>query len=98
MSKQKSGQVGMREIAEKANVSIGTVSHVVNGTAVVRPKLKLRVLEAIRDLGFQPNALAQGMRHNRIRMLGMIIPDITNPFFPGVVRGAEDVAFKESYR
>jgi len=99
MKKPKAGsQVTMREIAERADVSIGTVSHVINGTAVVRPKLKLRVLEAVRNLGFQPSALAQGMRRNRIRMLGIIVPDITNPFFPGVVRGAEDVAFKESYR
>jgi len=88
----------MRQIAERADVSIGTVSHVVNHSARVRPKLRERVLEAIRSLGFQPSALAQGLRTNRTRMLGMIIPDITNPFFPGVVRGAEDVAFKHSYR
>lgn len=93
-----SGKVTMREIAQRAKVSLGTVSHVVNGTAAVRPKLKARVLEAIRNLGFQPSALAQGLRQNRIRMLGMIVPDITNPFFPAVVRGAEDVAFRESYR
>ena len=90
--------VTMRQIAERADVSIGTVSHVVNGTAKVRPKLRDRVLEAIRSLGFQPSALAQGLRTNRTRMLGMIIPDITNPFFPSIVRGAEDVAFKHSYR
>jgi DNA-binding LacI/PurR family transcriptional regulator len=88
----------MRQIAVRAAVSIGTVSHVINGTARVRPKLRERVLEAIHSLGFQPSALAQGLRTNRTRMLGMIIPDITNPFFPGVVRGAEDVAFKHSYR
>jgi len=70
-------------IAEEANVSIGTVSHVINSTAVVRPKLKLRVLETIRNPGFQPSAVAQGMRRNRLRMLGTIVPDITNPFFPG---------------
>lgn len=93
-----SGQVTMRQIAERAQVSIGTVSHVVNGTARVRTKLRLRVQEAIRNLGFQPSALAQGLRLNRTRMLGMIIPDITNPFFPGVVRGAEDIAFRHSYR
>lgn len=90
--------VTMRQIAERARVSIGTVSHVVNGTAPVRPKLRERVLEVIRNLGFQPSALAQGLRTNRTRMIGMIIPDITNPFFPGLVRGAEDVAFKHSYR
>jgi DNA-binding LacI/PurR family transcriptional regulator len=88
----------MRQIAERANVSIGTVSHVINQTAKVRPKLRDRVLEAVRSMGYQPSALAQGLRRNRTNMLGMVIPDITNPFFPGVVRGVEDVAFKRSFR
>jgi DNA-binding LacI/PurR family transcriptional regulator len=90
--------VTMRQIAERAKVSIGTVSHVINGTATVRAHLRDRVTEAIRALGYQPSALAQGLRRKRTTMLGMIIPDVTNPFFPGVVRGAEDVAFKHSYR
>lgn len=88
----------MRQIAERAGVSIGTVSHVINETARVRPKLRERVLEAIRSMGYQPSALAQGLRKNRTNMLGMVIPDITNPFFPGVVRGVEDVAYKRSFR
>lgn len=88
----------MRQIAERAQVSIGTVSHVINETATVRPKLRERVLEAIRSLGYQPSALARGLRQNRTNMLGMVIPDITNPFFPGVVRGVEDVAYKRSFR
>jgi DNA-binding LacI/PurR family transcriptional regulator len=90
--------VTMRQIAERAGVSIGTVSHVINETATVRPKLRERVIEAIRSMGYQPSALAQGLRKNRTNMLGMVIPDITNPFFPGVVRGVEDVAYKRSFR
>jgi DNA-binding LacI/PurR family transcriptional regulator len=90
--------VTMRQIAERAGVSIGTVSHVINETATVRPKLRDRVLDAIRSMGYQPSALAQGLRKNRTNMLGMVIPDITNPFFPGVVRGVEDVAYKRSFR
>jgi LacI family transcriptional regulator len=90
--------VTMRQIAERAKVSIGTVSHVINETAAVRPKLRERVLDAIRSMGYQPSALAQGLRRNRTNMLGMVIPDITNPFFPGVVRGVEDVAYKRSFR
>jgi len=90
--------VTMRQIAERADVSIGTVSHVINGTAKVREKLRVRVVEAIRRLGYQPSQLARGLRRNQTSMLGMIIPDITNPFFPGVVRGVEDVAYKRSYR
>jgi DNA-binding LacI/PurR family transcriptional regulator len=90
--------VTMRQIAERAQVSIGTVSHVINETAAVRPKLRERVLEAIRSMGYQPSALAQGLRKNRTNMLGMVIPDITNPFFPSVVRGVEDVAYKRAFR
>ena len=90
--------VTMRQIAERAEVSIGTVSHVINGTAKVREKLRLRVVEAIRSLGYQPSQLARGLRRNQTSMLGMIIPDVTNPFFPAVVRGVEDVAYKRSFR
>jgi LacI family transcriptional regulator, galactose operon repressor len=88
----------MKQIAERAQVSLGTVSHVVNGTAVVREKLRKRVLEAIASLGYQPSQLARGLRRNSTNMLGMVIPDITNPFFPSVVRGVEDAAFKASFR
>ncbi|MGA2857876.1 MAG: LacI family DNA-binding transcriptional regulator [Candidatus Sulfotelmatobacter sp.] len=90
--------VTMRQIAERARVSIGTVSHVINGTAKVREKLKQRVLEAIRSLGYQPSQLARGLRRNQTSMLVMIIPDVTNPFFPAVVRGVEDVAYQSSLR
>jgi len=88
----------MRQIAERAKVSIGTVSHVINDTATVREKLRERVLEAIRSLGYQPSQLARGLRRNQTNMLVMIIPDVTNPFFPAVIRGVEDVAYKSSLR
>ena len=90
--------VTMRQIAERARVSIGTVSHVINDTAKVREKLRQRVLEAIRSLGYQPSQLARGLRRNQTSMLVMIIPDVTNPFFPAVVRGVEDVAYSSSLR
>jgi LacI family transcriptional regulator len=90
--------VTMRQIAERADVSIGTVSHVINDTAKVREKLRQRVLDAIRSLGYQPSQLARGLRRNQTDILVMIIPDITNPFFPAVVRGVEDVAYKHSLR
>jgi len=90
--------VTMRQIAQRAKVSIGTVSHVINDTATVREKLRARVLEAIRSLGYQPSQLARGLRRNQTNMLVMIIPDVTNPFFPAVIRGVEDVAYKSSLR
>jgi len=88
----------MRQIAKRAGVSIGTVSHVINGTAGVRDNLRQRVLEAIRHLNYQPSQLGRGLRRSRTSMLGMIIPDVTNPFFPAVVRGVEDIAYSRSYR
>jgi len=88
----------MHQIARAAAVSLGTVSHVINGTATVREPLRHRVLAAVKSLGYEPNELSRGLRLNRTNIIGVIIPDITNPFFPGVVRGIEDVAYKDSYR
>jgi LacI family transcriptional regulator len=88
----------MRQIAERADVSIGTVSHVINDTAKVREKLRQRVMDAIQSLGYQPSQLARGLRRNQTNIVVMIMPDITNPFFPAVVRGVEDVAYKHSLR
>src|SRR5207245_211584 len=90
--------VTMRQIADRAEVSIGTVSHVINDTAKVREKLRQRVLDAIRSLGYQPSQLARGLRRNQTNIVVVIMPDITNPFFPAVVRGMEDVAYRHSLR
>ena len=81
-----------------AGVSLGTVSHVLNNTAGVREATRQRVMEAVQLAGYQPSQLARGLRRDKTNMIGMIIPDITNPFFPAVVRGAEDVAFSKGYR
>lgn len=88
----------MKQIAAKAGVSLGTVSHVLNNSARVREELKKKVLDAVNVLGYQPSELARGLRRDKTNMIGMIIPDVTNPFFPAVVRGAEDVAFANGYR
>src|ERR1039457_7650440 len=88
----------MKQIAAKAGVSLGTVSHVLNNSARVREKLRKQVFDAVEALGYQPSELARGLRRDKTNMIGMIIPDVTNPFFPAVVRGAEDVAFSNGYR
>ncbi|MGD0893556.1 MAG: LacI family DNA-binding transcriptional regulator [Terracidiphilus sp.] len=98
MSTKPDARVTMHQIARAASVSLGTVSHVINGTAKVREPLRQRVLKAIATLGYEPNELSRGLRLNRTNIIGMIIPDITNPFFPAVVRGVEDVAYRDSYR
>jgi DNA-binding LacI/PurR family transcriptional regulator len=88
----------MKEIAKMARVSIGTVSHVLNNSASVREPARKRVMEAIQAARYRPNQLARGLRRDKTNMIGMIIPDVTNPFFPAVVRGAEDMAFSNGYR
>ncbi|MGD0912724.1 MAG: LacI family DNA-binding transcriptional regulator [Terracidiphilus sp.] len=88
----------MKDIARIAGVSLGTVSHVLNDSAGVREPLRQRVLQAVQAAGYQPSQLARALRRDKTNMIGMIIPDITNPFFPAVVRGAEDVAFSNGYR
>ena len=88
----------MKQVARMAGVSLGTVSHVLNNTAGVSETLRKRVLEVVDVLGYQPSQLARGLRRDKTNMIGMIIPDITNPFFPAVVRGAEDAAFGSGYR
>jgi LacI family transcriptional regulator len=92
------GRVTIKDIATEAGVSLGTISNVINGNVTVRPATRKRVTEAIRALGYQPSMLARSLRQNRTAMIGMVIPDITNPFFPAVVRGVEDVAFQNSFR
>src|SRR2546430_15611872 len=85
----------IKEIANRAGVSIGTVSNVVTGHRHVSAPLKEKVRAAIRDLDYHPNHVARSLKANQTRMLGMIIPDITNPFFPEMMRGAEDARSEE---
>ena len=85
------------DVAKTARVSVATVSAVVNGSAYVSPALKARVEQAVAKLGYQPNLVARSLATQQSRTLGMIVPDIANPFFPEVVRGAEDTAYDAGY-
>src|SRR5438034_3591881 len=85
------------DVAKRARVSAATVSAVLNDTAFVSAGLKARVNAAVRALGYAPNLLARGLAKQRTQTLGMIVPDIANPFFPEVVRGAEDAAHAAGY-
>ncbi len=87
----------IKEIARRARVSIGTVSNVINGTAVVSESRRELVEKAIRDLDYHPNQVARSLKISRTGMVGMVISDITNPFFPLLVRGAEDALLKKGH-
>lgn len=84
------------QVAKRAGVSVGTVSHVMRGTARVSPALRKRVFTAIRELEYYPGAVAPDAVKQTC-MLGMVLPDITNPFFPEMMRGAEDRAYERGY-
>jgi LacI family transcriptional regulator len=88
----------IKQIAKLAGVSIGTVSNVLNELSSVREPARQRVLAVIDSLGYQPSMLGRALRKDKTNMIVMIVPDIMNPFFPGIVRGAEDVAFQNGYR
>ena len=85
------------EVAKVARVSVATVSNVIRGSKKVSPELQERVRAAIRELDYYPNEIARSLKVKQTRMLGMVLPDITNPFFPDVIRGAEDNAFERGY-
>jgi LacI family transcriptional regulator len=89
--------VSMKDVAARASVSLGTVSNVLNHPDLVALPTRLRVEEAIRDLGFIPSAAAQQLRVGRAKVLGLVVPDIANPFFTEVARGAEDSALESGY-
>src|SRR6185437_8448451 len=85
------------EVAKHARVSIATVSNVIRGTRRVSPALQERVQKAIRELDYSPNEIARSLKVKQTRMLALVLPDITNPFFPEIIRGAEDTAFDRGY-
>lgn len=87
----------VKEVARRAGVSVGTVSNVLTGVIPVSEKRRDRVLAVIKELGYQPNHIARSLKLRRTRMLGMIVSDITNPFFAHLARGAEDAALHHKY-
>jgi len=95
MAKQNS--YTMRDVARLAGVSVSTVSAVVNEKGIVSPELTARVRHAIEATGFRPNAGARGLRLGRTHIIGMVVQDVTNPFFVEVMRGVEREAIKNGY-
>jgi LacI family transcriptional regulator len=85
------------DVAKRAGVSIATVSNVIRNTARVSSALRERVTAAIQDLQYHPNGIARSLKVRQTRMIAMVQPDITNPFFPEIIRGAEDKAFECGY-
>jgi LacI family transcriptional regulator len=100
---RKSSRIGrpasasIRDVAQRAGVSIATVSRAVNGLPTVDPELAKRVWQAVEDTGYLPNTQARALVSGRSRMLGLIVSEITNPFFPELVQEFENLAVAHGY-
>ncbi len=90
-------RVTIREVASRAGVSPMTVSRVINESPRVSPATRRRVEAVVEELGYVPNRLARGLIRQKTGTLGLIVPDVANPFFTLIVRGAEDVAWRAGY-
>ena len=87
----------IKDVARLARVSTATVSNVINGTSFVSAPLKARVHEAVAQLGFAPSRVAQGLRMQSTRLIGVVVADITNPFFSELVRRIGSIADSLGY-
>jgi DNA-binding LacI/PurR family transcriptional regulator len=87
----------IRTVAQRANVSIATVSRTINRVPTVNPKMAKRVWDAIHELGYFPNTQARALGSGRSGIFGLIVSDVSNPFFPELVQGFEDVAVESGY-
>jgi DNA-binding LacI/PurR family transcriptional regulator len=94
---KRSERTDIRTIAEMANVSIATVSRTMNRVATVNPRMAKRVWEAIDKLDYFPNTQARALVSGRSKLFGLIVSEITNPFFPELIQGFEDIAVENGY-
>jgi DNA-binding LacI/PurR family transcriptional regulator len=86
------GRPTIRDVARSAGVSLSTVSAVLNESAPASEPTRQRVLEAVRELGYEPNSQARNLRRRRAGSIGLIVPDIVNPFFALVAEGVQEEA------
>jgi DNA-binding LacI/PurR family transcriptional regulator len=87
----------IKSVAREAGVSTATVSRVLTGVNVVGDNVRAKVMKAVRKLDYHPNRLARSLREGRRKMIGVIIPDLQNPFLTGVVHGVEAVLYEAGY-
>lgn len=87
----------IKDVAQLANVSPTTVSYVLNGTRYVSPGTEARIRAAIEALDFRPNSLARGLRAKHTMTVGMMVTDISNPFYADIVHGAQEVLSEKHY-
>lgn len=90
-------RVTIADVAQMAGVSSQTVSRAINNKGEIRPETRARILAIVERLGYRPSTLARGLAAHKSFTLGLVVPDIANPFFSEVARGAEEVAHGAGY-
>ncbi|WP_119069707.1 LacI family DNA-binding transcriptional regulator [Aggregatilinea lenta] len=90
-------KIRLRDVADRAGVSVTTVSNVVRGWPYISDETRLRVEQAIHDLGYVPHPMAQGLRTGRTQVIGFVVPNLANPHFAAMVSAVEDVAWEHGY-
>lgn len=87
----------IQDVARKANVSKATVSRVINQNPQVKKEIRERVLQVIEELDYRPSAIARNLANSRTNTIALVVPDMTNPYFPVLARGVEDEAHRRGY-
>lgn len=90
-------KITILDVASHAGVSKATVSRVINNNPKVNDQIKQRVLQSVKELGYRPNAVARNLANSTSNVIGLILPDITNPYFPIIARGIEDAAHRVGF-
>lgn len=90
-------RITMTDVAREAGVSLMTVSRVINNKSEVSTDTRERVLKVIEHMGYRPSGIARGLVTQHTRTFGIVLPDISNPFFANLVRGAEEEAYSNGY-
>src|SRR5579864_2736461 len=87
----------IREVAGRAGVSVASVSRVINGSPLVNEPLRQRILQAMSELQYSPSAPARSLKGGRTRLLGVLVPEMANPFYGEMADGIEEAAYDAGY-
>ncbi len=90
-------RITMSDVARRAGVSLMTVSRVVNNKGEVSPETRQRIQRVIEELGYRPSGIARSLATRKTGALGLVVPDVTNPFFADIAKGVEHLAYAEGY-
>lgn len=88
----------IKDVANLAGLSVATVSRAMNGTGYVSEKAREKIHQAINELNYSPNEVARSLYQKKSKLIGLLLPDISNPFFPLVAKGVEDFLQKKGYQ